>query len=149
MLLRRYTAYFIFYKCIPKEVEPLPFALTSNLLSSLQQSYFISICNLLNQRLQHLRCSLHRQERLLLQEKYGYPVWNGLDLYGTKRQEKYHSSPNCRGLNRCSGSIKSLSVSAAKSKGFSPCRICYRQFVYKLCLKHSKKYVICSLEPYS
>ena len=42
------------------------------------------------------------------------------------KARKYHSSPNCRGLNRCSGCIKSLSVSAAKSKGFSPCRICYR-----------------------
>ena len=42
------------------------------------------------------------------------------------KARKYHSSPNCRGLNRCSGSIKGLSVSAAKSKGFTPCRICYR-----------------------
>ena len=42
------------------------------------------------------------------------------------KARKYHSSPNCRGLNRCSGSIKSLSVSAAKSKGFTPCRICFR-----------------------
>ena len=42
------------------------------------------------------------------------------------KARKYHSSQNCRGLNRCFGSIKSLSVSAAKSKGFTPCRICYR-----------------------
>jgi len=42
------------------------------------------------------------------------------------KARKFHSSPNCRGLNRCSGSIKSLSLSAAKSRGFSPCKICYR-----------------------
>ena len=42
------------------------------------------------------------------------------------KARKYHSNQNCRGLNRCSGSIKSLSVSAAKSKGFTPCKICYR-----------------------
>jgi len=42
------------------------------------------------------------------------------------KARKYHSSQNCRGLNRCSGSIKSLSVSIAQSKGFTPCKICYR-----------------------
>lgn len=42
------------------------------------------------------------------------------------KARKYHSSQNCRGLNRCSGSIKSLSVSVAQSKGFTPCKICYR-----------------------
>ena len=52
MFLRRYTAYFLYFiNVYPKEVEPLPFAPTSNLLGSLQQSYFIPICNLLNQRL--------------------------------------------------------------------------------------------------
>jgi len=52
MFLRRYTAYFLwFINVFLKEVESLPFALISNLLSSLQQSYFIPICNLLNQRL--------------------------------------------------------------------------------------------------
>ena len=42
------------------------------------------------------------------------------------KARKYHSSQNCRGLNRCSGSIKSLSVSVAQSKGFTPYKICYR-----------------------
>ena len=42
------------------------------------------------------------------------------------KARKFHSSPNCRGLNRCSGNIKSLSVSVAQSKGFTPCKICYR-----------------------
>ena len=52
MFLCRYTAYFLwFINVYLKEVETLPFALTSNLLSSLQQSYFIPKCNLLNQRL--------------------------------------------------------------------------------------------------
>ena len=53
----------------PREVQPLPFGLTSNLLSSLQQSYFIPICNLSNQRLQHLRCSLRQEERQLQQRE--------------------------------------------------------------------------------
>lgn len=41
------------------------------------------------------------------------------------KANKYHKTDRCRGLNRCSGSIKQLSISSAKSKGFSPCKICY------------------------
>ena len=41
------------------------------------------------------------------------------------KARKYHASSSCRGLNRCSGSIKQLSVSSAKAKGFTPCKICY------------------------
>ena len=41
------------------------------------------------------------------------------------KAKKYHATETCRGLNRCSGSIKQLSVSSAKSKGFTPCKICY------------------------
>lgn len=37
----------------------------------------------------------------------------------------YHSSPNCRGLNRCSGNIVKVSVSKAKEMGRRPCKICY------------------------
>lgn len=39
---------------------------------------------------------------------------------------KYHKSSNCRGLNRCSGSILKLSMSSAKAKGYYPCKICYK-----------------------
>lgn len=38
---------------------------------------------------------------------------------------KYHATQTCRGLNRCSGSIRQLPVSSARSKGFTPCKICY------------------------
>lgn len=38
---------------------------------------------------------------------------------------KYHATQTCRGLSRCSGNIKQLSVSSAKAKGFTPCKICY------------------------
>lgn len=41
------------------------------------------------------------------------------------KAKKYHATETCRGLNRCSGSIKQLSVSSARSKGFTPCKICY------------------------
>ncbi|WP_281798523.1 hypothetical protein [Prevotella pallens] len=42
------------------------------------------------------------------------------------KAKKYHATQTCRGLNRCSGSIRQLSVSSAKAKGFTPCRICYK-----------------------
>ena len=41
------------------------------------------------------------------------------------KAKKYHATQTCRGLNRCSGSIRQLSVSSAKAKGFTPCKICY------------------------
>lgn len=38
--------------------------------------------------------------------------------------KRYHSRSNCYGLNDCSGSIYSISINSAKSKGRTPCRIC-------------------------
>ena len=37
----------------------------------------------------------------------------------------YHKTNHCRGLNRCSASIKCVSLSYAKSIGRTPCGICY------------------------
>lgn len=37
---------------------------------------------------------------------------------------KYHLSKDCRGLKRCSGSIQTISLSAAKNKGRTACKIC-------------------------
>ena len=37
----------------------------------------------------------------------------------------YHSSPNCRGLNRCSGDVAKVTLSKAKGMGRRPCKICY------------------------
>lgn len=42
------------------------------------------------------------------------------------KAKKYHATETCRGLNRCSGSIRQLSVSSARAKGFTPCKICYK-----------------------
>lgn len=39
--------------------------------------------------------------------------------------KKYHSFPSCRGLNRCSGSIKRINKSSAEAIGRTPCSICY------------------------
>lgn len=37
---------------------------------------------------------------------------------------KYHSSPTCRGLNRCSASVQPLALSEAQSK-MDPCKLCH------------------------
>lgn len=37
----------------------------------------------------------------------------------------YHRTKSCRGLNRCSASIKCVSKSHAESIGRTPCGICY------------------------
>lgn len=42
------------------------------------------------------------------------------------KAKKYHATQTCRGLNRCSGSIRQLAVSSARAKGFTPCKICYK-----------------------
>lgn len=39
--------------------------------------------------------------------------------------ERYHSNPDCRGLNRCNGSIEAVTESEAESMGRTPCHICY------------------------
>ncbi len=37
----------------------------------------------------------------------------------------YHSSNKCRGLNRCSGEIKAISLADAKEMGRRACKMCY------------------------
>ncbi len=39
--------------------------------------------------------------------------------------ERYHSHSDCRGLGKCSGEIREVSVSKAKSMGRTPCKWCY------------------------
>lgn len=41
------------------------------------------------------------------------------------KAETYHKSKCCRGLNRCSGSIKAISMVKAKEMGRRACKICY------------------------
>jgi hypothetical protein len=39
--------------------------------------------------------------------------------------KRYHKYYDCRGLGRCSGDIKAVSVSKAQSLGRTPCKVCY------------------------
>ncbi len=41
------------------------------------------------------------------------------------KAETFHKRNDCRGLNKCSGSIKALSISKAKEMGRRACKICY------------------------
>ena len=38
--------------------------------------------------------------------------------------EVYHKSDNCRGLNRCGGDVKRISLKKAEELHSRPCRIC-------------------------
>ena len=37
---------------------------------------------------------------------------------------KYHASPTCRGLNRCSATVKPLALNEAQAQ-MEPCKICH------------------------
>lgn len=37
---------------------------------------------------------------------------------------KYHSKSDCRGLNRCSGSIRWITLEEAQKRHYKPCKIC-------------------------
>ena len=39
--------------------------------------------------------------------------------------KRYHSHSDCRGLGKCSGEIKEVSISKAESMGRTPCKWCY------------------------
>lgn len=39
--------------------------------------------------------------------------------------KRYHSHSDCRGLGKCSGEIKEVSISKAESIGRTPCKWCY------------------------
>lgn len=47
-------------------------------------------------------------------------ICTGPDAYS------YHNNRNCRGLNKCSKEIKSVTSEYAKSKNRKPCKICYK-----------------------
>lgn len=42
------------------------------------------------------------------------------------QSKKYHATKDCRGLNKCSEDIISVSLAKAKSMGRGPCGICYK-----------------------
>lgn len=70
-------------------------------------------------------------------EKYGISSVYAANLQGEGTNEntvyictgpnskRYHSHSDCRGLGKCSGEIKEVSVSKAKSMGRTPCKWCY------------------------
>ena len=39
--------------------------------------------------------------------------------------KRFHSTPDCKGLNNCKGVIKSISMSSAKNMGRTPCKVCF------------------------
>ena len=39
--------------------------------------------------------------------------------------KRYHKHSDCRGLGKCSGEIKAVTVSKAESMGRTPCKWCY------------------------
>lgn len=39
--------------------------------------------------------------------------------------KRYHKTDQCRGLRRCSGMIKQVTVEEAEAKGRTPCHTCY------------------------
>ncbi len=41
------------------------------------------------------------------------------------KAEVYHSKSNCRGLNRCSGDVRKVTLSKAIEMGRRACKICY------------------------
>jgi hypothetical protein len=38
--------------------------------------------------------------------------------------KKYHSTPDCKGLNNCKGDIREISEEKAIDKGRTPCKLC-------------------------
>jgi len=41
------------------------------------------------------------------------------------QSKKYHKTEKCRGLNKCSGTIKKITLEEAKKINRTPCKICY------------------------
>ena len=41
------------------------------------------------------------------------------------KSECYHKTKTCRGLNRCSGQVKQVSLQEAEKMGRRKCKVCY------------------------
>ena len=41
------------------------------------------------------------------------------------KSKRYHATSGCKGLKRCSGSIKAATLTQARNSGRTACRICY------------------------
>jgi hypothetical protein len=53
-----------------------------------------------------------------------YRVEAEVYICDSKTAYAYHSSKDCRGLNRCTHEIKKIKLSEAKNLKRSPCKIC-------------------------
>lgn len=42
------------------------------------------------------------------------------------KSHRYHKTPKCKGLCRCSTDIKKVTKAEAQAKHYTPCKICYR-----------------------
>ena len=40
--------------------------------------------------------------------------------------KRYHKSPSCKGLDRCSKDIKKVTLSYAEDNGRTPCKVCHK-----------------------
>lgn len=43
------------------------------------------------------------------------------------KSKRYHKTPNCKGLCRCSTDIRQMTRQEAEAKHYTPCRICYKK----------------------
>lgn len=41
-----------------------------------------------------------------------------------KYSKRYHSSPNCRGLDNCKGGVEKVTLEEAQKMGRTPCHVC-------------------------
>lgn len=70
-------------------------------------------------------CGSHEQN--LQQQSVSKPIDKTETVYICTGgySKRYHSTASCRGLNRCKGDIIDVSLEDAKSRGRTPCKICY------------------------
>lgn len=52
---------------------------------------------------------------------------SGVYICTGPKAKSYHRKPDCRGLNKCSGKVKCVTLGEARKIGRKECRICYRR----------------------
>lgn len=43
------------------------------------------------------------------------------------KSTRYHKTPDCKGLSRCSADIRQMTRQEAEAKHYTPCRMCYKK----------------------
>ena len=43
------------------------------------------------------------------------------------KSHRYHKTPKCKGLCRCSTELKQVTISEAEKMQFTPCKICHKR----------------------